>query len=293
MPGLIVPEWGKISVIIKPDPMKTKYLLLLFLATIFLACQNDRPKEEKREKIELVTTKGTIFLELYNETPKHRDNFLKLAKEGILDSLLFHRVINQFMIQTGDTDSKNATSADTLGNGDLAYKVDAEIHPNLFHKRGALGAARDGNPARASSSTQFYIVQRGPRADSLIDIDQTRINGWLAEHFMQKDSVYRPFFDARNEAMKNQDMQTYLKYSDSLRILAESFTGYEKYTIPEAHREVYRTIGGTPHLDQNYTVFGEVIEGMEVVDAIAEVETNQMDRPIEDVRVLSVRVVRN
>ena len=274
-----------------------KCIVGVFLVSILLSCQHketsnlEKEVPEERKQIEMITSKGTIKLALYNETPQHRDNFIKIVKDGVLDSLLFHRVIDQFMIQAGDIKSKNADSTTTLGPNDLPYKVPAEIDPKLFHKRGALGAARDGNPERASSSTQFYIVQRGPRQDSLIDLDQKRINGWLAEHYMQKDSLYTSIFDARNAAIKEMDMDTYRIYADSLSMLSKDFTQYDKYVIPENHREVYRTSGGTPHLDQNYTVFGEVLEGMNVVDSIAVTTTNDADRPVEDIRILSVKII--
>ncbi|MEM7659533.1 MAG: peptidylprolyl isomerase, partial [Bacteroidota bacterium] len=216
---------------------------LLLLAAILAACTQPAKSSsqvEPRPTIVLTTTHGTIVLELYNETPKHRDNFLQLIEDATLDSLLFHRVIDEFLIQTGDPNSKTAPPDDTLGNGDLPYQVEAEFHPDLFHKRGALNAARDGNPARASSSTQFCIIQRGPRNDSLIEIDQGRINGWLAEHAMQQDSLHLPLFKARDQAIYDQDWEEYHRYADSLTTLAASYTSYEPYTIPEAHREVYR-----------------------------------------------------
>lgn len=277
--------------------MKYQLTSLLIALILIVACkkesksEEENPTAEKRTTIEMVTTKGTILFELYNETPKHRDNFVKLVNEGTLDSLLFHRVINQFMIQAGDPESKNASSTDTLGSGGVGYRVDAEFNKELFHKRGALGAARDGNPERASSGIQFYIVQRGPRNDSLIDVDQRRINGWLAEHYMQKDSAYVELYEMRNTAISDQDIDSYRSIQDSISTLAESYTNFEKYIIPEAHREVYRTAGGTSHLDQNYTVFGEVIEGMAVVDAIATVQTNDLDRPVNDIRILSIKIL--
>ena len=136
-------------------------------------------------------------------------------------------------------------------------------------------------------------MHRGPRHDSLIDIDQDRINGWLAEHYIKKDTTYKGITDALNNAIKNEDWEHYQLYNDSIKAIAKIYNKYEKYTIPEAHREVYRTFGGTPHLDQNYTVYGEIVKGLEVVDSIAIVETSPLDRPIEDVRILSVKVVEN
>lgn len=239
----------------------------------------------------MVTDTGIIIIELYNETPKHRDNFVKLAKEGAFDSLLFHRVIENFMIQGGDPDSRNAQSGDTLGNGGLDYKVDAEFHPDLFHKKGVLAAARDGNLERASSSMQFYIVQGKIYNDSLLTQAEGRINGWLAEHYFKQDSANRPLLDSLQKAQDNENQERYSFFNDSIRSLAKKYENFDRYTIPEAHRKVYKAIGGTPHLDQNYTVYGEVIKGIEVVDSIAAVQTGTFDRPLTDVRILSVRVL--
>jgi|TARA_B110000908_G_scaffold170059_1_gene228596 cyclophilin family peptidyl-prolyl cis-trans isomerase len=272
-----------------------KVPLLFFLLLAIGSCNTKATKldttEDKRVTIEMVTEMGTMTIELYNETPKHRDNFMKLANEGAYDSVLFHRVINQFMIQAGDPDSKNAKTDDALGNGDKPYKVAAEFHPDFFHKKGALGAARDGNPERASSAMQFYIAQGKVKNDSLIDKDQKRINKWLASHYSNLRPENKTLLDSLQKTNAEDNYEQYSKIEDKLDELAENFTDFEKYTIPESHREVYRTLGGTPHLDQNYTVFGEVIKGLEVLDSIAVVETGFQDRPKQDVRILSVRII--
>lgn len=206
-----------------------KYLSLIFLLIVISASA-----KPKHEFVRIKTNKGECILMLYNQTPKHRDNFLKLTKEGFYNGTLFHRVINEFMIQGGDPKSKNAIAGQALGSGDLGYKVDAEFRDSLFHKKGALAAARDNNPAKASSSSQFYIVQGKKWTDATLDdIQQRRMNGVI---------------------------------------------------IPEAHRKIYKEIGGSPHLDQNYTVFGEVVRGIEMVDAIAAVEKGPSDRPKEDIK---------
>jgi cyclophilin family peptidyl-prolyl cis-trans isomerase len=248
-------------------------------------------KEEQRKTVEMVTDYGTMVIELYNETPLHRDNFIKLAKESAYDSLLFHRVIDKFMIQSGDPDSKNAKLGDTLGNGGLPYKVAAEFSADLFHKKGVLAAARDGNPERASSSMQFYIVQGKVWNDSLLDKAEIRINGWLAEHYFKNDLVNKSLLDSLQKAIDGENMDRYTLLSDSIRSMSKSYENFDRYAIPEAHRQIYRTIGGTPHLDQNYTVYGEVIKGIEVVDSIASVQTGTFDRPMNDVRIISVRVL--
>jgi cyclophilin family peptidyl-prolyl cis-trans isomerase len=184
-------------------------------------------------KIKIVTDSGTMIVKLYDSTPLHRDNFVKLVSEKFYDSLLFHRVISAFMIQGGDPNSKTAEPGAMLGNGggDMA-RIPAEFRPTLFHKKGTLCAARDGNPEKASSACQFYIVQ-GKR-----------------------------FTDDELNGME---------------------MGYGKKYTPE-QRMAYKTIGGTPQLDQDYTVFGEVISGMEVIDKIASVQKGMADRPVGDVR---------
>ena len=288
--------------------MKTKLKLITLLTvflTVFSCNKNEKtqttaetttdsiPVIEYKEPpvVEMVTDFGTIKMKLFNETPKHRDNFIKLAKEGVMDSMLFHRVINEFMIQTSVPTNKYTRLSDTSGTGALDYKIDAEFHPDLFHKRGALAAARDGNPERASASTSFYIVQRGPRNDSLLDVDESRINKWLAEHYARKTPMHKTLTYALEQAIKDDDQERYRMYTDSLSNYIENYTDYEPYTIPEAHREVYRTIGGAAHLDQNYTVFGEVLEGMNVVDSIAHVEVNRLNRPLKEIRIQSVKIL--
>lgn len=278
--------------------MKTllKFSIFLFVILVFWGCttktDSSESVEEQRTSIEMVTNYGTIIIDLYNETPLHRDNFIKLTDEGAFDSLLFHRVIKSFMIQGGDPDSRNAQSGDTLGNGGLDYKVNAEFNPTLFHKKGALGAARDGNLARASSSMQFYIVQGRVFNDSLISAAEMRINGWLAEHYFKNDSTNKSLVDALQKAEEDENDEEYTLFRDSIRSLAKSYENFEKYTIPDLHREVYKSIGGTPHLDQNYTVFGEVTKGLEVIDSIAAVQTNLLNRPVSDVRIRTVRVLK-
>ena len=270
-----------------------KAISIIWVLILLGSCNTkvESPEDIKRTSLEVITDKGTMVIELYNETPKHRDNFIKLAKEGTYDSLLFHRVINKFMVQAGDPDSRNARPQDTLGNGGLEYKVDAEFHPDLFHKKGVLGAARDGNPERASSAMQFYITQGTIKNDSIIDRDEKRINTWLAEHFSNNDPANKSLVDSLDKAIENKNLKNYTRFNDSLVNLAKTYTNFDSYTIPEAHREVYRTIGGTPHLDQNYTVFGEVVKGLHVIDSIAIVKTGVYDRPLIDVRIISMKVL--
>ncbi len=216
-----------------------KLLILALLPLLVFACK-------KSENIVVMeTTKGVIELKLYDATPLHRDNFVKLVKEGAYDSLLFHRVIQDFMIQGGDPDSKNAAPGAPLGEGDRPYTVPAEfrLDQGLFHRRGVLAAAREGddiNPEQRSSAMQFYIV-------------------------------WGKIFD--DEGIENVQKRL------------DDRTGGKVKLTPEMC-EVYKTVGGTPHLDGQYTVFGEVISGLEVVDSIQRVPTDALDRPVEDVRII-------
>ncbi|WP_462251018.1 peptidylprolyl isomerase [Ekhidna sp.] len=272
-----------------------KYLTPLFLI-LFIACSQPAKEESAEEippqtQIKLATSMGDIVLKLYDETPLHRDNFIKIVEDGVLDSLLFHRVIENFMIQAGDTNSKTAQPGDTLGNGDLPYQVPAEITPTLFHKKGVLAAARGGHPERVSSSTQFYIVQGRVFNDSTLSRAETRINGWLAEHYLKHDSAYSEDLDSLLVAFDEEDYQTIGRINRRFYELAKDYENFEKYVIPDEHREVYKTIGGTPHLDQNYTVFGEVVSGLAIVDSIAAVSTNDLDRPVQDVRIIKAEII--
>ena len=272
--------------------MKLLTYLALFISLILTSCTSGQQEEkDATTKVKLVTTRGDIVLQLYNETPKHRDNFIKIVKDGVLDSVLFHRVIGSFMIQGGDTNSKDAQPGDRLGSGDLPYTIPAEITPALFHKKGALAAARGGHPDRVSSSTQFYIVQGKVFNDSLLARAEERINGWLAEYYVIHDPIYRDQLDSAIRAIEAEDWEVFSKINGRFRELSKEYTAFEAYQIPEAHREVYKSIGGTPHLDQNYTVFGEVVEGLANVDSIAAVATNDLDRPIEDIRILEASIV--
>lgn len=272
---------------------KISFTVALFLVVFSCDKKEAAPEiiEKQRQKVEMITDRGTMVIELYNETPLHRDNFLKLVNERAYDSVLFHRVIDSFMIQSGDPDSKNSKPGDTLGNGGLDYTVDAEFNSNLFHKKGVLAAARDGNLERASSSTQFYIVQGKVFNDSLLDRAEVRINGWLAEHYFKKDPLNKSLMDSLQKAMDSENMEQYTLYSDSISSLSKDYKNFETHNISEGQRTVYKTLGGTPHLDQNYTIYGEVVEGLAVVDSIASVATGDFDRPVADVKVISVRVL--
>lgn len=228
-------------------------LLLLFNVLVLAVSCNPRlgnglRKNDRRRDVEIITDKGTMLVRLSDSTPQHRDNFLKLVKQGFYDSILFHRVIRNFMVQAGDPNSKTARPGQDLGDGGPEYTVPAEFRTTLFHKKGVIAAARSAdavNPARASSGAQFYIVQG--RVFSEVSLDSV-------ERFRLKGR-----------------------------------------RLPEAHRTVYKTLGGAPHLDQNYTIFGEVIKGLHVIDSIGNIPTSGReggDRPLQDVRIIKARLVK-
>lgn len=223
---------------------------------------------------------------LYDETPKHKENFIKLAEEHFFDSLLFHRVIEGFMIQGGDPDSKRAQPGQPLGRGGPGYTVDAEINPKFFHERGALSAARLGdqqNPTKASSGSQFYIVQGTKMSEAELKIDQNKFNEGMQKFF--QDSVNRPTYDSIVALYRQGDMKAYQDFIVRLKPRMEKATGMsvEKEVDP-AILKAYTTVGGAPNLDGGYTVFGKVIKGLDVIDKIAAVPKGQGDRPLEDIR---------
>jgi peptidyl-prolyl cis-trans isomerase B (cyclophilin B) len=228
-----------------------KRILSLLLITALFSCNPKLPnglrKNDLKKDVEMITDKGTMIIRLSDSTPLHRNNFLKLVQQGYFDSVQFHRVIKKFMIQAGDPNSKNPKPGEELGSGGPGYTIPAEIRTSLFHHKGVIAAAREGddvNPQKASSGSQFYIVQGKVFTDAGLDSVETfRLKG---------------------------------------------------RKIPEAQRQVYKTIGGSPHLDQNYTVFGEVIEGLPVIDSIAAVPTSgkPYDRPLKEVRILKMKLVR-
>lgn len=240
--------------------------------------------------VTIKTSYGNMVAILYDETPKHKANFIKLAKEHYFDSLLFHRVIAGFMIQGGDPDSKRAQPGQPLGQGGPGYTVDAEFNPNLFHEKGALSAARLGdeqNPTKASSGSQFYIVQGTVIPSSDLEdlrIDQMKFN--TAFRQVMQNPANQPLIDTLNKIYLTGDMQAYKKKIFSLvpRIEKETGTTVTKFVSPDKIK-AYTTVGGAPHLDGGYTVFGKVIKGLEIIDKIASVQTNG-ERPLDDIRMV-------
>lgn len=228
--------------------MKQFFRTIILSLSLFvsMACY----AQESRPVVTFETTEGKIVVELYNETPLHRDNFLRQVKAKLYDGVLFHRVINNFMIQSGDPLSKKAKKGETLGNGTdkPADWIPAEIRlPQFFHHRGALAAAREGdevNPEKKSSNQQFYIVTGRVCNDAMLEKYQEIITEWTAGSVVLTDEM----------------------------------------------KEAYRTVGGAPHLDGSYTVFGQVLEGMEIVDRIQQVETDENNRPLEDIRIITATI---
>ena len=280
--------------------MISNKILLICLAFIALtACSagskkqtNHHMENEKRTLVKLETTMGNITVALYNETPKHRDNFIKLVKEGVYDSTLFHRVIKQFMIQAGDPDSKNASDTAMLGSGDVGYTIPAEFNPKFFHKKGVLAAARQGddvNPEKAPSGCQFYIVTGRKFTEPQLLGMENKINEQREEALF--DSLARQHMKEIYKMRKAGDNAGLLELQDTLEAQARELADKEeKFRFTPEQIKAYSTIGGAPHLDGSYTVFGEVTEGMEVVENIEIAKTNRADRPVENIRILKASI---
>jgi cyclophilin family peptidyl-prolyl cis-trans isomerase len=267
---------------------------VLWVGVIGLLSFVSRTEPMEGKVVEITTTYGVMKFRLYDETPLHRDNFIKLADSNYFDSLLFHRVINEFMIQGGDPDSKGAPEGMELGNGGPGYDIPAEFVPGLYHKKGVLAAAREGdsvNPSRSSSGSQFYIVQ-GRIFDSLQirQFEAKRMQQFRIEEYKRYISQpeNKPLLLEYVDALNAKDMTRVMEMIDA----ADSIITprIQPYAYTEEQIKMYTTIGGTPHLDYAYTVFGEMIEGFEVLDLIAAVKTDAKNRPVRDV-VMSVRVV--
>ena len=252
-------------------------------------------RKDSSSFISLETTYGKIKVRLYTETSKHRENFLKLVNNGFYDGVLFHRVIADFMIQAGDPDSKNAKSDVTLGSGDVGYTIPSEfIYPKYYHKRGALSAAREGdqtNPKKASSGCQFYIVQGRTFTDEELNSmeikNQQKLEGKLfQEIFRKKQEKVKKYKLERNQQKLN-------ALRDSIQVVVrEAMKTNTSYKFTMQQRNDYKTIGGTPHLDGDYTVFGEVIEGLDIVSKISKTKTGQNDRPVKDINIINAEAVK-
>ncbi len=269
--------------------MKKIFLFSLLLLVFFaLSC-----KKNEEPTVDIITTEGTITLKLYKETPQHRDNFIQLIKKGYYDNLLFHKIIPEFIIQSGDPDSKKASRNRMLGDGGPGYTLPAEIvYPKYFHKRGALCAARLDNlqnQDKRSSGSQFYLVIGTKWSPAQLDSIEKNDRERKVSEIMQKH------IDANSEKInelicsKNKKQLTILQDS----ITAEAAREIQKttfFTFTEEQRKMYTTKGGIPYLDKEYTVFGEVINGFEVLEKIARTETDRNERPVKDIRIIATEI---
>ncbi len=250
-----------------------------------------KPVNDGDAVVELKTTLGDIYVDLYNDTPLHRDNFLKLVGEGFYDGVLFHRVIDNFMVQTGDPSSKDASAGERLGAGDPGYTIEAEIdYPRHYHKYGALAAARTGdnmNPEKRSSGSQFYIVTGNKYSERQLEsMDEKRLNQELQSYFQNLAQQYRDSIQKMQAAGDQAGLEALRQ-----ELIKETEANVKATPLPENIKADYVEKGGTPHLDGAYTVFGEVIKGMDVVEKIQKAETDSSDRPKEDIRILSAKVI--
>jgi peptidylprolyl isomerase len=264
-----------------------KTALQLPVLLLFLSC--NAPVNNENTIIQVKTTLGDFKLKLYDETPIHRDNFIRLIKTGIYEDVSFHRIIKGFMIQAGDLSTKSVPLA-AMPDSINTYTIPAEFNRHYFHKKGALAAARQGNdvnPEMRSSGTQFYIVQGVIYNDDDITRAEQNINNNFMQSLFNKiiketsDSVQlsgKIITDAEIQEIASVKMFQYLAKN-------------ENYKIPEEHRTIYKKIGGTPALDGTYTVFGEVIEGLDVIDRIAATKTDISDKPIDDIKIIKMKIV--
>lgn len=276
---------------------------VLAMASLTLSASSSQPTNTNAKtvnatdtltQVELKTSLGDIVVALYNETPKHRDNFIKLVNDGYYDGVLFHRVIKDFMVQTGDGNSKTATPGQMLGDGDPGYTIPAEfVYPKYFHKRGALAAARTGdqvNPERASSGSQFYIVTGKLYSSSELEMMKSRLADGKKQGIFQKLAMQH-----RDEIIKmqsTQDSAGLQALQEKLIAQTEAEYANDPFRLTDQQMDAYTTVGGTPHLDGQYTVFGEVVKGMDVVDAIQNVKTGANDRPEEDVKIIKATIIK-
>lgn len=276
-------------------------ILALVLTMALVACHPQIEKGIRRsdlkKDVEIVTDKGAIIVRLSDKTPQHRNNFIRLAKSELYKDVLFHRVIKNFLIQAGDPTSKTAKPGQLLGDGDLPYSVPVEIDADLYHRRGALNAARTGddeNPERNSSSTQFTLIQGKVYTDSTLNVAENRINFRQAYNVVLHNPKNKATLQHLQQLIKNNAPE------DSTRTIIRQFEEQahqvqptmKPYRFPEAHRNIYKTQGGAAHLDQNYTVFGQVVKGMDVVDSIAVTRTDKNDRPLSDIRIIAVKLIK-
>jgi cyclophilin family peptidyl-prolyl cis-trans isomerase len=276
--------------------------LIFFISLLFFNLLSQSKAYAKSDTLVVITTSyGAITLKLYDDTPNHKQNFLKLAKSGFYDSLLFHRIISGFMIQGGDPDSKVADASQNLGNGDIGYTLTPEILPTHIHKKGALAAARQGddvNPGKLSSGCQFYIVQGKKFSDLDMVTVESRMLSQLKQSIIWKymskpeNSKLKEQYTAHQQARNSDSLNAIIKQLQP--IVEAELKNQKSHKFSDEEKRIYATKGGSPHLDGNYTVFGEVVDGLDVIDRIAEVELVGNSRPKLDVRMkVSLQIVNN
>ncbi len=262
-----------------------KLAILILLSGLFVIPSLGHAQSSNETKLQIETEFGTIKIKLYNETPLHRDNFIKLTKDSFYTDLLFHRVIQGFMIQGGDPNSKNAEPGKQLGSGSLEYTIPAEIIPNFFHRKGVLAAARTGdqmNPEKRSSSTQFYIMQgKVFRSGELDTLEQNMNESRKVNMLQMRIKTIEPELNQLNAERKQDELKA--RINGLKAEVASEEMKLSRLKFSEEQRKAYTTIGGYPSLDNNYTIFGEVTEGMDVVDTIAKQQTDSSNRPVKDI----------
>ena len=258
--------------------------IYLGITLLFVSCQSKLELGKTDRTVEIETQYGSMKVRLYDETPVHRDNFLKLAHAKFFDGTLFHRVIDGFMIQGGDPDSKKAVPGQHLGEGGPGYQIAAEIRPELFHKRGVIAAAREGdevNPEKKSSGSQFYIAQGKTYTSGELDTLLMHRNAQL------KSDIFRVVQMEKSETLSqcqmNGELDQFNEVIEQIKLEVDSLYAQRKISFSKAQREAYTSIGGIPHLDGNYTVFGEVVEGLDLIDSIAKVKCDDYNRPLNNI----------
>lgn len=265
--------------------MKIKRLIFISLISI-ISCNTNYHNSNRYVKI--ITTEGDIVVKLYNETPKHTENFIKLAEQKFFDGLIFHRVIKDFVVQGGDPQTKNAVPGKIYGENDAGYLIDAEIVDTIYHKRGVIAMAResdDVNPEKKSSSSQFYLVVGKVFKEEELNELENMLNKKLRE------KIEKQLYDSLFSNQINLNPKFLNQFTQKVSFLADSIMKIKNIKFNENQRKIYTTVGGTPHLDGNYTVFGEIVQGYEVVEKISQVETDSNDRPLKDIK-FKVRILK-
>ena len=267
-----------------------KIIILISIAFCVGSCAPSNSNDNRNTYVLIKTTLGDVTVRLYDETPVHRDNFIKLVNSHVFDGVSFHRVIKDFMIQTGDPETKINYIKGT-NDSLISYTIPAEINPNFFHKKGALAAAREAvdiNPEMRSSGTQFYIVQGVKYSDNELNLAEQRINSNIKQVIFAK--ILKEISDSNKISGTNLTADE-IREKAAIQMF-KSYTINGEYRISEQHRNIYKKIGGTPRLDGTYTVFGEVVSGLQTVDKIASVKTNSSDKPISDIRIIKMKLIR-